>query len=50
MPKIIRCKNCVMPSTRPRITFDEKGWCNACQWMEKKKTLDWKKTFLSNRL
>ena len=28
-------------STRPRITFDERGWCNACQWMEEKKTLDW---------
>lgn len=28
-------------STRPRITFDERGWCNACQWMEEKKTFDW---------
>lgn len=28
-------------STRPRISFDERGWCNACQWTEKKKTLDW---------
>lgn len=28
-------------STRPRITFDERGWCNACQWVEEKKTLDW---------
>ncbi len=28
-------------STRPRITFDEKGFCNACRWAEKKKTLDW---------
>lgn len=28
-------------STRPRIQFDERGWCNACQWMEEKKTLDW---------
>ena len=30
-------------STRPRITFDERGWCNACQWMEEKKTFDWEK-------
>jgi len=30
-------------STRPRIGFDERGWCNACQWSEKKKTLDWDK-------
>ena len=28
-------------STRPRITFDNRGWCNACQWMEEKKTIDW---------
>lgn len=28
-------------STRPRISFDERGWCNACRWSEKKKTLDW---------
>ena len=24
-------------STRPRISFDEKGWCNAWQGMEEKK-------------
>lgn len=28
-------------STRPRIEFDSKGRCNACQWMEEKKTFDW---------
>ena len=27
-------------STRPRISFDEKGYCNACQWSEEKK-LNW---------
>lgn len=35
------CSNCLTMSTRPRITFDERGWCNACLWAEKKKTLDW---------
>ena len=35
------CSNCLSMSTRPRITFDERGWCNACVWTEKKKTLDW---------
>ncbi len=35
------CKNCLNTSTRPRITFDNRGWCNACQWMEEKQTLDW---------
>ena len=28
-------------STRPRISFDHRGWCNACQWTEEKQTLDW---------
>jgi len=37
------CKKCVMMSTRPRITFDKNGICNACQWTEKKKKINWKK-------
>lgn len=41
--KVFWCKNCLNMSTRPRITFDERGWCNACQWMEEKKRLDWSK-------
>jgi N-acetyl sugar amidotransferase len=39
--KITWCKNCLNMSTRPRIAFDERGWCNACQWMEEKKRMDW---------
>lgn len=35
------CSNCLAMSTRPRLTFDARGWCNACVWMEKKETLDW---------
>ena len=35
------CSNCLTMSTRPRISFDHRGWCNACVWMEKKKSLDW---------
>lgn len=35
------CTNCVAMSTRPRITFDERGWCNACRWAEQKASLDW---------
>jgi N-acetyl sugar amidotransferase len=35
------CSNCLSMSTRPRITFDHRGWCNACNWMEQKKGLDW---------
>lgn len=40
--ELIFCQNCVMPSTRPRIEFDERGFCNACVWSEEKKNLvDW---------
>jgi N-acetyl sugar amidotransferase len=35
------CNNCLTMSTRPRITFDKRGWCNACVWAEEKKTIDW---------
>jgi N-acetyl sugar amidotransferase len=35
------CSNCLSMSTRPRISFDKRGWCNACVWTEEKKTLDW---------
>jgi N-acetyl sugar amidotransferase len=42
IPNLNWCTNCLAMSTRPRISFDERGWCNACRWMEKKKTLDWK--------
>ena len=41
--RIFWCKNCLNMSTRPRIEFDERGWCNACQWIEEKKKLDWSK-------
>ncbi len=40
--KVSWCQNCLNMSTRPRIKFDDRGWCNACQWMEEKKILDWK--------
>ena len=42
MSKIFCCKNCINYSERPRITFDKQGMCNACQWSEEKKKLDWR--------
>ena len=39
--KVVWCSNCVSMSTRPRISFDKKGVCNACQWSFKKKKIDW---------
>ena len=40
---IIWCSNCLAMSTRPRILFDETGKCNACQWSEAKKKINWNK-------
>ncbi len=42
--KIRSCTNCLMIETRPRITFNEQGVCNACAWSEEKKeVVDWSK-------
>jgi N-acetyl sugar amidotransferase len=36
------CTNCLMPETRPRISYDEHGVCNACLWAkEKSEVIDW---------
>lgn len=35
------CSNCLTMSTRPRISFDETGFCNACVWFKKKKEINW---------
>lgn len=35
------CKRCVMPSTRPGISFNEEGVCSACQAYERRKTVNW---------
>lgn len=40
-PLVSFCSNCLSMSTRPRLVFDERGWCTACVWMESKKTLNW---------
>jgi len=40
--KIKYCKKCVMPSTRPGITFNKQGICTACINHEKKKLINWK--------
>ncbi len=34
------CKNCVMPTTRPGLHFDEYGVCSACRWVEEKENID----------
>ncbi len=39
------CTNCIIPNTRPGITFNEKGVCIACQNNERKKDTDWASRF-----
>lgn len=39
------CKKCVMPNTRPGITFDNNGVCSACQSYERRKLIDWDKRY-----
>ncbi len=41
MTEIEFCPNCYMPSTRPNITFNERGVCSACQWAKEKEKIDW---------
>ena len=43
--KIFRCKKCLTPSLRPRVTFDAKGICNACQNHKILINFDWDKRF-----
>ncbi|MEA5051232.1 MAG: N-acetyl sugar amidotransferase [Oscillospiraceae bacterium] len=37
------CTRCVMPDTRPGITFDENGVCCACTHYDGRKKIDWDK-------
>ena len=39
------CTKCIMPDTRPHITFNNNGVCIACQNNEKKKDVDWDSRF-----
>lgn len=39
------CTKCVMPNTRPGITFDEAGVCSACQSYENRKNIDYEARF-----
>jgi len=42
LKNVFWCKNCVSMSTRPRISFDYRGFCSACVWTEEKKNLNWR--------
>lgn len=35
------CKRCIMPDSKPDLTFNEAGICSACQAFDKRSELDW---------
>ena len=37
------CKNCIIPDTKPGISLDKKGLCNACRNVNIKNNIDWNK-------
>lgn len=37
------CKKCLMPDTKPDLTFNEEGVCSACTNFENRKKIDWDK-------
>jgi N-acetyl sugar amidotransferase len=39
------CKKCVMPDTRPGMTFNGEGVCSACQAYEKRKNVNYQQRF-----
>lgn len=42
LPEEIKfCKKCTVSNQRPRIIFDERGVCSACNYAEQKKAFDW---------
>jgi len=37
------CKRCILPDTRPGLTFNADGVCSACTNFEERHLIDWKK-------
>jgi N-acetyl sugar amidotransferase len=35
------CKNCILPNTRPNLTLNAEGICNACEAHRTKTSIDW---------
>ncbi len=43
--KMLYCKKCLQPNTRPGIAFNEEQVCYACLYEEKKKKINWDERF-----
>lgn len=35
------CKSCLLPSTKPHLTFDAAGVCDACNNFKSRGEIDW---------
>ena len=35
------CKKCIMPHTKPDLSFDKDGICSACKFYEERKSINW---------
>lgn len=40
-PPVRYCSRCLMPETKPDLSFDEEGVCDACRSAELKNAIDW---------
>jgi N-acetyl sugar amidotransferase len=43
--KMKYCKKCVMPDTRPGLSFNEEGICSACQSFDNRKNVNYQQRF-----
>lgn len=39
------CTRCVMPDTRPGVSFDDEGVCSACRAYERRNEVDWEQRY-----
>ena len=42
--KIIYCKECLYPNTKPNLFFDDRGVCSACISYKSRNEIDWSDT------
>jgi len=42
------CTKCVLPETKPDLSFNEEGVCDACQNYQNRKQVDWGKLKIRN--
>ncbi len=41
MYKVVYCKSCVYPSTKPHIEFNKEGICSGCVAYSNRSIVDW---------